>query len=83
MKVAQFEKPHVLNVTSKSLRALREGEVLVQHALAMRFSVRREAAERVEGAEDLAAAQLIGAERDRVDVQAVHRRPRRAPRCGP
>ena len=30
MKVAQFEKPHVLNVTSKSLRALNEGEVLVQ-----------------------------------------------------
>jgi 2-desacetyl-2-hydroxyethyl bacteriochlorophyllide A dehydrogenase len=30
MKVAQFEKPHVLNVTTKPLRTLSEGEVLVQ-----------------------------------------------------
>ncbi len=30
MKVAQFEKPNVLNVITKSLRALNEGEVLVQ-----------------------------------------------------
>ncbi len=30
MKVAQFEKPHVLNVISKPLRPLSEGEVLVQ-----------------------------------------------------
>ncbi len=30
MKVALFEKPHVLNVTTKSLRTLSEGEVLVQ-----------------------------------------------------
>lgn len=30
MKVAQLEKPHVLNVISKPLRALNEGEVLVK-----------------------------------------------------
>ena len=30
MKVAQFEKPHVLNVTTKPLRTLNDGEVLVQ-----------------------------------------------------
>ena len=30
MKVAQFEKPHVLKVTTKPLRTLNEGEVLVQ-----------------------------------------------------
>jgi 2-desacetyl-2-hydroxyethyl bacteriochlorophyllide A dehydrogenase len=30
MKVAQFERPHVLNVIAKPLRALSEGEVLVQ-----------------------------------------------------
>jgi 2-desacetyl-2-hydroxyethyl bacteriochlorophyllide A dehydrogenase len=30
MKVARFEKPHVVNVTSQPLRSLRDGEVLVQ-----------------------------------------------------
>lgn len=30
MKVAQFERPHVLNVITKPLRTLSEGEVLVQ-----------------------------------------------------
>ena len=30
MKVAQFEKPHVLNITTKSLRSLKDDEVLIQ-----------------------------------------------------
>ena len=30
MKAAQFEKPHTLNVINKDLRALKDGEVLVQ-----------------------------------------------------
>ncbi len=30
MKVAQFEKPHVLNVITKSLRSLNDGEALIQ-----------------------------------------------------
>ena len=30
MKVAQFEKPHILNVITKPLRALNHGEILVQ-----------------------------------------------------